>query len=78
MINSVVSWWSDLNDKVKHIIVCAVGSLAFGYGFGIGAGIAAEYKDKAWGGKWDWLDIAADIIGTAVGASMRYLIFGYI
>ena len=50
-----------LDDKLKHIIVCFIGSLLFSYGFGLGAGFAAEYKDKAWGGTFDWWDIREQI-----------------
>jgi hypothetical protein len=41
------------------------------------AGLAAgmEFKDRAWGGKWDWLDIAADAIGTLVGEIVHFAIF---
>lgn len=61
------------SDKVKHFAVCALGSAVFGIGFGIGAGLAAEYKDKAWGGKWDWYDILADALGTIVGGLIHVL-----
>mgnify|MGYP003401551864 CR=1 FL=1 len=75
-ILTVWAWFTGLDDKLKHTIVCLIGSLFFGYGFGLGAGIAAEYKDKAWGGKWDWWDIAADMVGTIIGGMVHYLIFG--
>lgn len=68
-------WFMSLDDKLKHIIVCFIGSLLFGYGFGLGAGFAAEYKDKAWGGTFDWWDIAADLTGTIIGGICHYLIF---
>jgi hypothetical protein len=65
------------NEEVisTFIIVCFIGSLLFGYGFGLGAGFAAEYKDKAWGGTFDWWDIAADLTGTIIGGICHYLIF---
>nr|DAZ09528.1 MAG TPA: hypothetical protein [Caudoviricetes sp.] len=33
-----------------------------------------EFKDKAWGGKWDWLDIAATLIGGTIGQAIQILI----
>lgn len=69
-------WFDKRNDKVKHFVVCLVGSFVFGYGFGIGAGLAAEYKDRAWGGLWGWGDLVADALGTVAGSVVRYLIFG--
>jgi hypothetical protein len=68
-------WFNGLDDKMKHTIVCFIGSLCFGYGFGLGAGFAAEYKDKAWGGSWDWWDIVADMVGTIIGGMAHYLLF---
>lgn len=68
------AWLKDNTDKVKHFAVCFGGTVIFGVGFGIGAGLAAEYKDKAWGGKWDWYDIVADALGTVAGALIRYLL----
>lgn len=75
LVLTIWAWFMSLDDKLKHTIVCFVGSLAFGYGFGLGAGFAAEYKDKAWGGTFDWWDIAADLTGTIIGGICHYLIF---
>ena len=61
-------------DKLKHFAVCAVGSLFFGFGFGIGAGVCKEWCDQLYGGKWDWLDLTADAIGTLVGGTLHWLI----
>ena len=37
------------------------------------AGLAAgmEFKDRAYGGKWDWLDIAATLIGGLIGQAIQ-------
>ncbi|MCM1219916.1 MAG: hypothetical protein NC548_36045 [Lachnospiraceae bacterium] len=34
------------------------------------AGITKEYADKAHGCVWDWKDIIADSIGTAIGVGL--------
>ncbi len=76
-------------DKILHALVCfaaVVGcgiatcwisidaSFASGIGFAIGLGLGKEYGDsKAKGNKWDWMDIAADLIGTAAGALVLIL-----
>ena len=33
-----------------------------------------EFKDRAWGGKWDWLDIAATLIGGLIGQAIQVLV----
>jgi hypothetical protein len=36
--------------------------------------IAAEYKDKQWGGKFDWIDISLGVAGGIVGSSITGMI----
>ena len=72
------SWLMNNVDKVKHFIVCFIGTIIFGIGFGIGAGLAAEYKDKAWGGKWDWYDLLADALGTIAGGVVNYILLVFL
>ncbi len=43
---------------------------------GVGVGGALEFKDKSWGGKWDWIDFALTFSGAVVGYGMRWIIFG--
>lgn len=33
-----------------------------------------EFKDRAYGGKWDWLDILATILGGIVGQMLQVLL----
>lgn len=39
-----------------------------------GAGVAGalEFKDKSWGGKWDWFDWGCTVAGVIVGYGIRY------
>jgi len=76
-------------DKILHALVCMAAvfacgiatfwiskdaSFASGIGLAIGLGFGKEYGDsKASGNKWDWLDIAADLIGTIIGAALLLL-----
>ena len=41
-----------------------------------GAGIASalEFKDKSWGGKWDWLDWIVTITGVLIGFGICLII----
>lgn len=42
---------------------------------GITTSSALEFKDKVWGGKWDWIDWSLTILGTLVGFGIKNLIF---
>jgi hypothetical protein len=41
---------------------------------GVGISSALEYKDKFWGGKWDWIDWVITIAGVAVGFGICLII----
>lgn len=73
-VNAFIKISTLLPDKLAHFLVCLFGSIVFTAGFGIGAGLAAEFKDVAHGGKWSWGDITADIAGTLVGGIINILI----
>ena len=38
---------------------------------GCGVAGALELKDKLWGGKWDWLDFSATLLGVGIGYGIR-------
>lgn len=38
---------------------------------GIGIASALEFKDKSWGGKWDWIDWSLTVAGVAIGYGIR-------
>lgn len=59
--------WLTESNRQKHLlyaIPCGfVGSILFVLGLALGM----EFKDKKYGGKFDWLDIAATCIGGFIG-----------
>lgn len=59
--------WIQESNRPKHLlyaIPCAViGTILFVAGLAIGM----EFKDKMYGNKFDWLDIAATMIGGIIG-----------
>lgn len=59
--------WLKESNRDKHLlyaIPCAIiGTIIFVIGLALGM----EFKDKQNGDKWDWLDIAATILGGIVG-----------
>lgn len=67
------------SNRYKHFLVSIIGSYFTGIGFAIGANLAAEYKDKSYGNKWDWKDFAFGVAGGIIGEALRlttiYFIF---
>lgn len=66
--------WLRESNRLKHLsyaIPCSIlGTILFVAGLALGM----EFKDKQWGGKWDWLDIAATLIGGIIGQLIQILI----
>ena len=74
--------WLLESNRPKHLLyaipLAFIGTILFSTGLAFGM----EFKDKQYGGKFDWLDIAATMIGGIVGQllqvsiiSLIYLIF---
>lgn len=40
----------------------------------LGVASGMEFKDKSYGGKWDWLDWIATMLGGIVGQAIQVLI----
>ena len=62
-----MSWITESN-RQKHFKY--VGTFLFVLGVAMGL----EYKDYAYGNKWDWLDIAATLLGGLVGQLLQVLL----
>lgn len=70
--------WIKKSNRWKHL----VGGFCLGFASdsvwcaslsGIGIASALEYKDKAWGGSWNWTDWGVTIAGVVTGYSTRML-----
>lgn len=71
--------WLKTSNRYKHLIGgMVIGVLSDDWycaGLaGVGIASALEYKDKAHGGKWDWIDWGLTVSGVAVGFGLRTLI----
>ena len=71
--------WFSLSNRWKHL----VGGVIVGIGAdttycaaytSLIVASALEYKDKAHGGKWDWIDFGLTIAGVIVGHLIRILL----
>lgn len=64
--------WLKASNRWKHI----VGGIIIGMGAdgwycalyaGVGVAAAMEFKDKLWGGRWDWVDLSLTVVGAVIG-----------
>lgn len=69
-----MSWITESN-RLKHFLYAIPCALFLTILFVGGLAVGMEFKDKAHGGAWDWLDILATILGGIVGQILQVLIF---
>ena len=71
--------WLGESNRWKHLL----GGVAIGFAgdstycssyVGVGVASALEYKDRAHGGKWDWIDWGLTVGGALIGLSVKLLI----
>lgn len=77
-MKKVIAWLKESN-RIKHLAGGAfIGLLANDYSHSLfGSVIAAtclEYKDRAYGGKWDWIDYVLTIVGAMIGQFIRCIV----
>ena len=67
-------YWIFESNRDKHFLYAIpaafIGTIVFTAGLAIGM----EFKDKLNGGKFDWLDIAATMIGVAIGQIFQIIL----
>lgn len=66
--------WIKESNRMKHFgyaIPCAL-VLTILFVAGLAAGM--EFKDRSYGGKWDWLDLLATLLGGLVGQIVQCVI----
>lgn len=68
--------WLKQSNRYKHLVGgMAIGLMADDWycaGLaGVGIASALEYKDKAHGGVWDWIDWGLTLIGVLVGYGVK-------
>lgn len=56
---------------MKHLKYAIVPGALFTILFVAGLASGMEFKDKMYGGKWDWLDWIATIIGGTIGQAIQ-------
>ncbi len=76
---NIINWFHE-SHRWQHLsggILIGLLSLGCWYAAllaGVGIASALEFKDKSWGGKWDWLDWIVTIAGVGIGFGICLII----
>lgn len=66
--------WLKESNRQKHLLYAIPIGLVFTILAVLGCAFRMEFKDKEYGDKFDWLDIAATMIGGAIGQLLQIII----
>lgn len=66
--------WLKESNRQKHLLYAIPIGFIFTILAVLGCAFGMEFKDKQHGGKFDWLDIAATMIGGAIGQLAQILL----
>ena len=66
--------WLKESNRIKHLIYAIPVGLIFTILAVLGCAFGMEFKDWQYKGKFDWLDIAATMIGGAIGQILQIII----
>lgn len=71
--------WLKQSNRLKHLYIGIISAIIGSILLTTGLAFGKEYADKSWGGKFDWLDILATLLGGIIGQLTRsillYLLF---
>ena len=66
--------WLKESNRQKHLLYAIPIGLVFTILAVLRCAFGMEFKDKEYGNKFDWLDIAATMIGGAIGQLLQIII----
>lgn len=66
--------WLLESNRLKHLLFAIPCGLFLTILFVLGLSLGMEFKDKQYGNKFDWLDVAATMIGGTIGQIIMLLI----
>lgn len=69
-----MDWFLESN-RWKHFLYAIPIGAIFTILCVLGVASGMEFKDKQWGGKWDWLDWTVTILGGIVGQTIPFIIY---
>lgn len=66
--------WIKESNRMKHFLYAIPCGLLCTILFVAGLASGMEFKDRQWGGKWDWLDLTATLLGGLIGQISQAII----
>ena len=66
--------WLRESNRDKHLLYAIPIGFTLTILAVIGCAFGMEFKDKQYGGKFDWLDIAATLIGGIIGQILQVIV----
>lgn len=66
--------WIKESNRLKHLLYAIPIGLIFTILAVLGCAFGMEFKDYQYGGKFDWLDITATMIGGAIGQLIQIIL----
>ena len=66
--------WLKTSNHWKHLCGGFVLGVLLTVLCALGCAGGMEYKDKAWGGRWDWVDFALTVAGGLLGQAVQVLV----
>lgn len=66
--------WIKESNRPKHLLYAIPIGMIFTILAVLGCAFGMEFKDKQYGNKFDWLDIAATMIGGLIGQAIQILV----
>lgn len=66
--------WLKESNRIKHLLYAIPIGFLFTILAVLGCAFGMEFKDRQYGNKFDWLDIAATMIGGVIGQLLFILV----
>ena len=66
--------WLKESNRQKHMLYAIPIGLVFTILAVLGCAFGMEFKDKQYGGKFDWMNIAATMIGGVIGQLIQIVL----
>ena len=66
--------WLKQSNRPKHLLYAIPIGFIFTILAVLGCAFGMEFKDKQYGNKFDWLDIAATMIGGLIGQLLQIIL----